>query len=469
MRALAAAYATSSPNHPNPTITNPISEFVVVGSPKKYQPSSRRRPPSPQRLSRDVSSGEVEGEKRWERVFSGALPMKGSTSKPSVNAMDVDVDDVLGPSPVKPAANGVKVKEYRPLFDLTPASTSNPFQAAHSTTARATASTSTIVAPSVMSGDHPSLQPLRGVKRSSTTPLPFHSDLPAATVNEVDDSDGEEDGGTNKKGKGKGKGKATKTTTGGAKPKPKPKKVRRTGPVEDAIVELNEDGRESNASLRRRNEKDIIILEVGDDEDETGQKKSRVLIHPRRPYYQKKYHVGESDQEEEDEDNEGDGTIDDTGSLYYKDGADLLASDNVFIATPLSPRLSNTSDSEERGESGSDDDSIASPRRPAHPVQHVIDSTAIPSSMLSILSLRSSPVKKTSMLREKDRDLRVERLLLDPLERNKKSKGLADLIDEDEQSRRGRADADSDDDWASDVEGWKDLGDGEMDDYDLSS
>lgn len=316
----------------------------------------------------------------------------------------------------------------------------------------------------MVSRDHPALQPLRGNKRSSTAPLAFDSDLPVEKVvemEEVDDdrlSDGE---GRKTKGKGKGKGKAKSKGR-----VPKLKKARTSGPTEDAIVELNTDGRESSASLRRRNEKDIVILDVGGEEAEDGEDEiasGRVLIHPRRPYYSR-MKDGPLDVEEADE---GLGTIDGTGSLYYRDQADLLASDNVFFTTPrddsnIEQEMIDSSDESEDAGSVS-----ASPRK-IKPVfeDHIIDATSVPASMLSILSLRSSPIKKTSLLREKQRDLRIQKLLQDPTLR-RQHKGLSDLVDED--LNRSRREAESDDDWASEAEGWKDLGDGDMDDWDTSS
>jgi hypothetical protein len=444
-----------------------------MGHPEKFNPFRSAGPSSPKKLSRRDGSiallgggeiGGTTGDKGWERVFSGATMRKEG----ELDDMDVD-DALLGPSPVKPARDGKKAKEFKPLFESAPLEIYPSASTAASTSTRfsssAIASTSTIIAPTMMaSRDHPALQPLRGNKRSSTAPLAFDSDLPVEKVVEMEEADDDSlSDGEGRKTKGKGKRKGKAKSKGRV---PKLKKARMSGPMEDAIVELNSDGRESSASLRRRNEKDIVILDVGGEEAEDGEDEvasGRVLIHPRRPYYSR-MKDGSLDVEEADE---GLGTIDGTGSLYYRDQADLLASDNVFFTTPrddsnIEQEIIDSSDESEDAGSVS-----ASPRK-IKPVfeDHIIDATSVPASMLSILSLRSSPIKKTSLLREKQRDLRIQKLLQDPTLR-RQHKGLSDLVDED--LNRSRREAESDDDWASEAEGWKDLGDGNMDDWDTSS
>lgn len=79
-----------------------------------------------------------------------------------------------------------------------------------------------------------------------------------------------------------------------------------------------------------------------------------------------------------------------------------------------------------------------------------------------MLSIRSSPIKRTALYREKERDLRVKKLLQEPTVKEQKTAGLLDMKSEDE----GEGEEGSDDDWDSDAEGWKDLGDREMDGYD---
>lgn len=111
--------------------------------------------------------------------------------------------------------------------------------------------------------------------------------------------------------------------------------------------------------------------------------------------------------------------------------------------------------------------------------------------LVSLLSLRSSPVKNRLAKLHKKRDETVKALLREPTyliaqKREKQKKGLEDLDDDDAwlPQRRPGGEEDfedihpsggmpdeaevfaeaSDDDWASEPEGWKDLGDGEMDD-----
>ncbi|CAD6569346.1 MAG: hypothetical protein CYPHOPRED_003295 [Cyphobasidiales sp. Tagirdzhanova-0007] len=106
------------------------------------------------------------------------------------------------------------------------------------------------------------------------------------------------------------------------------------------------------------------------------------------------------------------------------------------------------------------------------------------SQLISLLSLNASPVKNRLAKLHKKRDATVRAILQEPTflmakSKDEQRKGLEDLEDEDEVVKElrdgerglGIADVDldkmenenSDDDWASDPEGWKDLGDGEMD------
>ncbi|SCZ89162.1 BZ3500_MvSof-1268-A1-R1_Chr1-1g00999 [Microbotryum saponariae] len=90
---------------------------------------------------------------------------------------------------------------------------------------------------------------------------------------------------------------------------------------------------------------------------------------------------------------------------------------------------------------------------------------ALPEDLASILSLRSSPMKKTASKRMLARNRTVDDLLKGPSAGvNRVKKGLMDLEDE-EADKVVEEGAGSDDDWASDVEGWKAVSDGEMDGY----
>jgi len=108
--------------------------------------------------------------------------------------------------------------------------------------------------------------------------------------------------------------------------------------------------------------------------------------------------------------------------------------------------------------------------------------------LVSLLSLKASPVKNHRTKLHKKREEAVMRLLREPsylLKTGKTIKGLEDLEDDEFAEAIAHADdrredsldlgqeqmdngqSESDDDWASETEGWKDLGDGEMDGLDF--
>lgn len=119
--------------------------------------------------------------------------------------------------------------------------------------------------------------------------------------------------------------------------------------------------------------------------------------------------------------------------------------------------------------------------------------------LVSLLSLRTSPVKNRLAKLHKKRDETVNALLQEPTyllakKKELERKGLEDLEEDEDVQRSKGEDGDdtneynqdfgvegarhvgedeeqarerSDDDWASEPEGWKDLGDGEMDEMDL--
>lgn len=112
--------------------------------------------------------------------------------------------------------------------------------------------------------------------------------------------------------------------------------------------------------------------------------------------------------------------------------------------------------------------------------------------LVSLLSLKASPVKNRLLKLQKKRETTYKKLLHEPTylrQKQKQVKGLEDLDDEEEAGGleqevaqdvlwRGPADHTretslegpeerSDDDWASEPEGWKDLSDGEMPDDSL--
>ena len=355
-------------------------------------------------------------------------------------------DEAIGPSPVKPSARG---KSYKPLFadDPEPApkptSKPKPFQGDISHLREApkpklVASTSGVASKKRTGA---SLFDLDQPLRKSTT-APNESQYDAWT------GDGDDAPSKGKKGK-KGKG----TAMPRAPPKGKSKPTKFSAPAvaqADDEVELDEDGVETKASVQRRSERNRRVLDLddsdddGDDEEDmdagdadereaAGEapppKKERVVVHPIRPYFRR------------DQDDDGaDDARSAPGSLFYRDNADLLSS------SQLAPHSQSQGDAAmDTGESLVDD---------------------LDADLAAMLELRSSPIKKTALLREKGRDLRIKKLLDEP-SLHKPRKGLADLEDEGGSDEGAVAvEGGSDDDWASDADGWKDLGDGEMDGYD---
>ena len=117
--------------------------------------------------------------------------------------------------------------------------------------------------------------------------------------------------------------------------------------------------------------------------------------------------------------------------------------------------------------------------------------TELDPELVSLLSLRTSPVKNRLGRLHKKRDETVRAILQEPTfvmskKKQEQRKGLEDLEDEgeytagaeiasgdnlkdDRASQDEKELFDSDDDWASEAEGWKDLGDGEMDSPDISA
>lgn len=386
-------------------------------------------------------AGKAGGGTGWEAVFSGprrtsstSLGRQGSAVSSALvgDEEDDDEDDeALGPSPVKPSS-----KAFAPLL----AEPSAPALFTSSVKSLRPAPRSMEPDPittKFMSNQHPTLAPvLRGVKRTSTTPLPFDHDMPS-TSKISGAGDGEDDG---------------KDVKGKKKKVVKPRKVKRAKLLDDVRGDEDEDVEmdvEGDGTVVRRRGKGGLVLEIGEEGA-----KGTITIHPRRPYFSSK--GKERDVDGEGEDEEDDMIAASQGSLFYRDEADLLASQ----------------DHTRRGTSVTDDfdDEQDQPSR-RHGKSTIDVDPSIPSDLVSMLSLRSSPLKKTSMLREKDRDLRVKRLLQEPSVTGPKKKGLADLDDEVQSGsddQRGGEEG-SDDDWASDAEGWKDLGDGAMDGYDDSS
>lgn len=247
---------------------------------------------------------------------------------------------------------------------------------------------------------------------------------------------------TTTQAKGKGKAKAKATTT---KPKSKSSTTKKRAPKKPKFSHPDP------SDIRTAEERGTFVLDVESgtesDEDEADEDKSdvemkekkcekvkpQVVVRPRRAYGRSKNRVDGGDWDEDEEDSLQSATA----SLFYTDNADLLAS---YVHPP---RPHSSSDNESDYE-----------QTPPPPDTTTSGISLLPEELQQLLSLNSSPIKKTNLLREKSRDLRVKKLLHEPstLKRGEES----------EEDGEGEEEG-GDDDWASEAEGWKDLGDGEMD------
>ena len=389
---------------------------------------------------------------------------------------------------------------------------------------------------------HPSLVEVRGVKRSAEDPeaMPFEFDLPVKAAklkkkggsrwenSDVSD-DADEGVGTGKdttdgkgrtKGKGKGNGKATKGGEKVAKPRAavgrggKGYKKARKGGMDAEEENLTELGVRKQLgggvkSLHRKDAEGNVVLELElpdeeleeeESEDEEmqedeelasrkGRKAEKVTIHSRRPYHRDAATIPIPAQSAADEVDE---EVKDTTTLFYKDNHDLLLSQDVFAAaaahrtTQLLPTTVTPSQSDDEDatlDEGANRRQNRSPTKPHTTSQSLAHS--LDPALLELLSIRSSPSKSSSTTREKLRDLRVKKLLMEPLERGlheKTARGLEDLevlerrrrglgtrLDEDAAGGSEEDEEEMDDDWEEEAEGWKDVGMGEMDDWDWDS
>ncbi|KAL8276346.1 hypothetical protein RQP46_011271 [Phenoliferia psychrophenolica] len=458
--------------------------IVVVGSPKKYNPfrvggadaSSdelmRSRSRSPKKPARngfehdlmDLDERKKDDERQrfgiegrgasvFARSSSASRDHRLGTAHPSAGkdfdmAGMTDDDEVLGPSPVKPSAKG---KSFRPLFvDEPPPVPTKPAK------------------PRLFQGDLSHLrsldplEPPKPKKRPSGStfdpdkPLKVSTTGPNENNYQSEWTGGDEDANepSTKKGKGK-KGKATKPrAVGGAKGKSRPTKFSKPAvAVAEEPDEFDEAGFETRGSIQRRKDRLVRVLDLEDSDEEDEEeadddagdadereaageapapsnKRERITVHPIRPYFR----PGQTD----DGDDDGRSA---PGSLYYRDSADLLSS---------------SQHSQPTSQLSTDDTPMTTPGE--------LDS--LDADLAELLELRSSPAKKTALLREKERELRIKRLLDEP-SLKKPRRGLADLADEGGSEQEGETgEGGSDDDWASDADGWKDLGDGAMDEYD---
>ena len=345
-----------------------------------------------------------------------------------------------------------------------------------------------------------------------------------ASAGELDDKN--IGGGAKGKGRAKGKGKPNgKGTKGGEKVTKVRAAVGRGGKgykkAKKGGAEVEEeDARELGVrkqlgggvkSLHRKDAEGNVVLELelADGENEQGseeedeemdedgnganrksKKVEKITIHSRRPYHRDAAIIPiPTSTLSDDEDEDAEERAKDTTTLFYKDNHDLLLSQDVFAAaterrTDRQASVATPTQSDDEAESNDERVERRQNRSPSksHTASQSLTHSLDPA-LLEFLSLRTSPSKSSSTSREKQRDLRVKKLLMEPLERGlhektaggledlevleRRRRGLGTRLDEDGGARSEEEEVD--DDWEEEAEGWKDLGKGEMDDFDWDS
>lgn len=440
----------------------------------------------------------------------------------TISATAADIAPALGPSPVKPVAPGQKA--FKPLFDTSAVTTKAPSLATIPTSTKAAKKLFESDISSLKrstSGDGSGANSTgpnaaRGTKRAlAGVPgaMPFVTKAGNAfdRISGDEDENGAHDVGahdsdssddsqaktkvrkkrldvnaSSKKRGGAKKSDTTTTTTKRAGPGSGKSKNRMTGTRMDVDVEGLKGIR-----ANRVHGQTLLVERDSDGEDaEEDRPLDKVVIYPRRPYWASRSQgrTTELDQDgiQMGQDEDADGTEEqddvavDTASLsvFYRHQTDLLSAQTATQAqqTPRQRRR------QQRALDLSD-------RSPSSSPSNVNDQTnqSLPAELAAVLSLSStSPIKKTLKRQQAEKAERVRKLLGEPSragrstatshESSKKKLGLLDLQEDEDlpgdQSKSGSecgdrdgAGEDEDDDWASDAEGWKDLGDGEMDNY----
>ncbi|KAM0753762.1 hypothetical protein T439DRAFT_322648 [Meredithblackwellia eburnea MCA 4105] len=402
-------------------------------------------------------------EKRRARVSNEGDKM--DLDNPSATEEEDEDDEVLGPSPVKPNPRGI-TKQFKPLFeaDSLPPSSILSLSKVSNNSSSQPAPTVQPPKPKLFQGDvkqlrnvpapppplrrstsnassssvEPQTMASRGIKRPSGGLEPpvaaaNKKSTPAANAKNAAPSAAKANGGTVSEG--------TKAA--------KPKRSKFRGMDDEDEEELDEDGMETQASILKRLEKGVLVVPLDD---------------------------SASDGEGEESD-----AMDDDGGEDIKNPEGLEMEDKAkkdkkkvttFVVRPVRPHYLKHSSSATAEQHNGPIRAVAGAGDTVGQEQLEEEDRGIstlPGELGSVLSLRSSPVK-ASKLRERERDLRVKRLLREPgLSHTRR--GLTDLEEEDggeESGGEGARDEDgSDDDWASDPEdGWADLGAGTMDEYD---
>lgn len=191
-----------------------------------------------------------------------------------------------------------------------------------------------------------------------------------------------------------------------------------------------------------------------------------LIVHPRRPYNTTPTF------EEDDEPGEIRDPV-----QSYRDQFDLLRSGDVFTRanSQIVPLISSNHDLLDNQPLSS----CSAGNTPDSPSS----TTSLDPSLLDLLSLHSEPLERNSIKRERARNLIVKKLLMEPIERERNERianGLQELIFAERRNKglgtkfiddelEGEEEEEEEGGWASEVEGWKDVGDGVMEDWDRSS
>ncbi|KAK4052396.1 hypothetical protein OIV83_002198 [Microbotryomycetes sp. JL201] len=388
-------------------------------------------------------------------------------------AMDVDSDDdeenaqFLGPSPVKPSLGSQSNRPRSSIGNLFETTTTTS-SVTSSTAPRKLFSTSlqefqnsregkkavTANANCRSAARNVAAGPWRGVKRSKTG-LGFDED---ASGEEGGKSDREDE--QNMKSGKRYRKRATSTAKRNRDPKPNGGRDRQD---EMDIGDENDDASTSNAI--RKADHNVVEIEL-DDQDEAGKtgkivvRQSRALYELQRDLARKRKGKNKMIEGEDKSENINNHREEIAGGTDEERGQDEWSDrDEQSLFSQVRSRVNNHAQVGVAGtiEGEEQENKI------------VIN---LPDELASILNLRTSPVKKTLRQREREKLNKVRGLLREP-GFNKKRTGLLELEDEDIQGANGdgptiaekQVEMPSDDDWESDVEGWKDFGDGEMDDY----
>ncbi|SCV71552.1 BQ2448_3140 [Microbotryum intermedium] len=453
MRDLAASFSTRrSPNHQRRTTTTTKELSASVQSPRKYNPFAREgtSAASPPRRKGEVteinSLGIVGTTKRTTVDLEPLLGRTGGAGNKLGATKEDEDEEMLGESPVK-VDSRMASKSFVSLFDQDDdddeepkeqGEMKNPFLAEGTGTKHAKTKGNGKKGEQEVGGKkdgmmngwlrkavHPTL---KGVKRTG-----YHgAEQVEEEVEEEDPESGDEHRSTITSGpKGKKKAKRAPAELRYKKlPGGKGNDKNRKGSAMQVDSQNEEDDNDDDddmaASRIGKTSKvgSTLIIDL-EDEDQ-----HRIVIRSTGEG------IGPKRREEEAEEAD---LIDATGSLIY------------VRETPRPPPSSSIPTT-----SLMDEDATTT-------IYDHDDNEALPQDLASILSLRSSPMKKTASKRMLQRDRTVDELLKGPSSgKNRVKKGLMDLEDDDEAVREG---VESDDDWISDVEGWKAVSDGEMDGY----